>query len=146
MEENIVIRPMEIGDLEAVCLLEASIFSSPWKYNDFLTSIEDNNNIYLVVELGQEIVAYCGLWGVAGEGQINNVAVKEEYRKKHIGYEMLNKLLEYGQSIELKEFTLEVRSSNTGAITLYHKLGFKDAGIRKDFYSKPKEDAIIMWK
>ncbi|MFU0826098.1 MAG: [Ribosomal protein S18]-alanine N-acetyltransferase [Lachnoclostridium sp.] len=140
-----IIRSMKEKDLPAVYEMERSIFSRPWKISDFLESMKEEKNIYLVVEEMGEIAAYCGLWGVAGEGQINNVAVKEKFRKKGIAYSMLKELIERGRKKGLTDFTLEVRVSNLAAIKLYHKLGFQDAGIRKNFYEAPTEDALIMW-
>lgn len=140
-----IIRHMKETDLPAVYDIEYSIFSMPWTIKDFQDSLKDENNLYLVVEEKDEIVAYCGLWGVAGEGQINNVAVKENYRRFGIAYAMLKELIEGGKKKGLTDFTLEVRVSNLPAITLYHKLGFEDAGIRKKFYEAPTEDALIMW-
>ena len=140
-----IIRNMLETDLSAVHEMECCIFSKPWSMNDFRESIKEEQNLYLVVEEKDEITAYCGLWGVAGEGQINNVAVKKDLRGRGIAYAMLRDLIERGKEQGLTSFTLEVRMSNLPAITLYHKLGFEDAGIRKNFYEAPAEDALIMW-
>lgn len=140
-----VIRPMEETDIPFVHEIECRIFSMPWSKEDFRKSIQEPHNIYLVVEQDREIIAYCGLWGVVGEGQINNVAVVSSYRNRGIGREMLQTLIDIGRSEGLESFTLEVRVSNLSAITLYHRLGFQDAGIRKSFYEAPTEDALIMW-
>ncbi|WMJ85899.1 ribosomal protein S18-alanine N-acetyltransferase [Anaerocolumna sp. MB42-C2] len=140
-----LIREMQEKDLLIVHEMECSIFSKPWTVDDFKNSIQNRQNIYLVVEEEGQIIAYCGLWGVAGEGQINNVAVKKEIRDHGIGYAMLSALIEKGKKNGIDAFTLEVRVSNEAAITLYHKLDFKDAGIRKNFYEEPTEDALIMW-
>ncbi len=140
-----VIRQMEEKDIPYVHEIEGRIFSRPWSKEDFRKSIQDPHNIYLVVEQDGEIIAYCGLWGVAGEGQINNVAVESSYRNRGIGRKMLQSLIDIGRNNGLKSFTLEVRVSNLSAIALYHRLGFQAAGIRKSFYEAPKEDALIMW-
>ncbi len=140
-----MIRTMKEKDLAAVHQIECSIFSKPWSMADFTDSIRSPENIYLVVEKQDEIVAYCGLWGVAGEGQINNVAVKQNLRGQGIGRAMLSLLIKLGRKQGLRAFTLEVRVSNLPAIALYRKLGFKDAGVRRNFYEAPAEDALIMW-
>ncbi|QHQ59922.1 ribosomal protein S18-alanine N-acetyltransferase [Anaerocolumna sedimenticola] len=140
-----LIREMQEKDLLRVHEMECSIFSKPWTVNDFKNSIQNRQNIYLVVEEEDQIIAYCGLWGVAGEGQINNVAVKKSLRGRGIGHAMLSALIGQGKKKGLGAFTLEVRVSNESAIALYHKLDFKDAGIRKNFYEEPTEDALIMW-
>lgn len=138
-------RFMEEKDLEQVCEIENKTFSRPWKREDFLASIANPEHIYIVAEENDVIAGYCGLWMIAGEGQINNVAVREDFRKKGVGCGMLNYLLELGRERNQSTFTLEVRASNEAAIRLYEKLGFHSAGLRKDFYEKPREDANIMW-
>ena len=75
-----------------------------------------------------------------------NVAVKPEYRKRGIASGLLNELMRAGSERGVKDYTLEVRAGNHGAIALYENLGFKSEGIRKDFYREPVEDALIMWK
>jgi ribosomal-protein-alanine N-acetyltransferase len=136
---------MKEEDLRDVHTIEDSIFSQPWKIEDFRQSLYNPNNLYLVVEEQGVILGYCGLWGVVGEGQITNVAVAKQYRGRHVAEVMLTKLIELGRKQGLEAFTLEVRESNRAAITLYHKLGFKDAGVRKNFYEAPVENALIMW-
>lgn len=138
-------RLMEERDLEQVCEMENRIFSQPWGREDFLASIHNENHVYIVAEEKEEIVGYCGLWMVAGEGQINNVVVREDFRQKGVGYGMLSYLLELGRERHQDAFTLEVRASNEPAIRLYQKLGFRSSGVRKGFYEKPREDANIMW-
>ncbi len=140
-----LIRNMCEEDLSKVYEIECNIFPDPWSESDFRKSIADPNNIYLVVEEQDEIVAYCGLWGVIGEGQINNVAVIKSCRGRGIARNMLTDMLEQGRVQGLESFTLEVRVSNLSAITLYQSLGFQDCGVRKNFYDNPNEDALIMW-
>lgn len=140
------IRLMAEEDVESVSNIERQLFSKPWTKQDFLNSMSDRHNIYLVAENDQhEVVGYCGIWGVLDEGQITNVAVREEDQGKGIGYEMLQELIEIGKNEGLSQYTLEVRVSNKKAIRLYEKLGFEEEGIRKEFYDKPVEDASIMW-
>jgi ribosomal-protein-alanine N-acetyltransferase len=136
---------MHETDLNDVHQIECSIFSLPWSVDDFKGSISDPNNLYLVVEEKEAIIGYCGFWGVVGEGQINNVAVDQSYRGRGVGKLMLEELISRGRGMGLEAFTLEVRVNNKPAIALYHNLGFRDVGIRKNFYESPIEDALIMW-
>ena len=131
-------------DLKQVCDIENDTFSEPWSYKSFSNSLTSKDNTYLVAEDG-EILGYCGMWGTVDEGQITNVAVKKEHRNKKIGFKLMKTLMEYGKDNGLIAFTLEVRAGNRAAINLYHNLGFTDSGYRKNFYSKPNEDALIMW-
>lgn len=130
--------------MQQVCSLEKEIFSLPWSYQSFLKSMSDSDNIYLVAEEDEQLIGYCGVWVVAGEGQINNIAVKEQYRNQGIGAEILRYLFNLGSMQNVEQFTLEVRRSNIGAIRLYEKMGFVKLGIRPNFYERPSEDAVIM--
>jgi len=145
MGESMIIREMVESDLPDICLIERETFSDPWSEEDFHNSFTAQNNGYLVAEVTGRIVGYCGYWGIVGEGYIYNVAVKKEFRRQQIGYLMLIEMIKQASDRGITAFTLEVRCSNEAAIRLYERLGFERAGLRKDFYSKPKEDAVIMW-
>lgn len=139
-------RRMKPEDLDEVMLIEQSSFSVPWTRQDFIESMDKPTAIYMVAVLQKKVVGYCGLWGVVDEGQINNVAVSKDYRGQNIGTRLLEALFEEGAKADLHAYTLEVRVGNTPAIALYKKVGFEEAGIRKNYYTAPKEDALIMWK
>lgn len=147
-KQNYSIRKMENRDLENVTALEAACFSMPWKYSDFEECIRNPHRVYLLAETDEgEVIGGCMLTEIAGEGDISNVAVLERFRKQGIGSKLLQNLLEYGRNIYgIEAFTLEVRSKNAAAIRLYETAGFYSEGIRPNFYEKPKDDAIIMWK
>ena len=84
---------------------------------------------------------------IAGEGDISNVAVYEKYRKNGIAAALMAELLRLGaERYGIMAFTLEVRSKNTPARRLYEKFGFESKGVRPNFYERPKDDAVIMWK
>ena len=149
MEIKYSIRQMQKEDLEEVTALEGSCFSMPWKYQDFEEVLSNPNRVYLVAHLENEskIIGGCMLTHIAGEGDISNVAVDAGYRGNHIASDLLKELLDYGKTKwNISAFTLEVRSQNTAAIKLYENAGFESAGIRPNFYDKPKDDALIMWK
>lgn len=140
------IRFMRKEDLDQVWDIEQTLFSKPWSKQDFLDALSKEENLYIVAEDKEQILGYCGIWGVAGEGQITNVAVKKEYQGKGIATSLFVDILKKGEAIDLHAYTLEVRVSNVRAIHLYEKMGFISAGIRKNFYELPIEDAVIMWK
>lgn len=142
----IKIRPMERKDVERISQLEEETFSMPWSRDAFLDMIEKEDARYYVAETDGIVTGGCGVLLIAGEGNITNVVVDRAYRNQGIGTKMLQYLIEDGYRNGLTAFTLEVRVSNEGAIHLYEKLGFSSEGIRKDFYEKPTEDAMIMWK
>ena len=143
---DIIIRPLEECYVDQVCVLEEEAFSMPWQKSAFLEMIEDEKACYLVALKEEKVVAACGLRNILGEGEVTNVVTKEDYRGQGIGYFLLSRLLEEGKKMGVEAFTLEVRVSNSPAIHLYEKLGFSGEGIRKNFYEKPREDALIMWK
>ena len=144
---EIEIRPMAEMDLEASAGLEAMCFSTPWSLQAFRESL-DKPDIYLfhVAYMENELVAQAGLIMSFDEADVVNVAVKPEYRKQGIAYDLLTELMQAGNARGIKDYTLEVRAGNRAAAALYEKLGFKTEGIRKNFYREPVEDALIMWK
>lgn len=145
---NFCIREMQRQDLEQVTALEAACFSMPWKYKDFEETLTNPHRVYLVAQTQNgEIIGGCMLTEIAGEGDISNVAVDARFRGQKIATALLEKLLAYGrEQYDIHAFTLEVRSQNKAAIRLYENAGFRAEGIRPNFYEKPKDDAIIMWK
>ena len=130
-------------DAVKIAGLEKECFSSPWSENAVLEGMRYNTAFFKAVA-GGEFAGYIGVTAVAGEGYINNIAVKKEYREKGAGSLLLNRALDFAREEKLDFLSLEVRRSNTAAISLYKKLGFKSEGERKGFYDNPKEDAAIM--
>lgn len=139
------IRRMQEGDLDQVAAMEKAIFSEPWSRKGFEDTYQKKENCYLVIEEDGEILAYCGFWSVLDEADICNVAVREDARRRGLAEAMLKELLKEGGQLGMRAFTLEVRVGNVPAIALYRKLGFESAGVRPGFYTKPNEDALIMW-
>lgn len=139
-------RDLQKKDVKEVAKIEEETFAMPWSQDAFLEMTEAQYAHYIVAEDDDKIIGSCGLRNIAGEGEITNVVMKPEYRNKGIGTIMLCKLLKDGKKMGIQAFTLEVRESNRIAIHMYEKLGFLAEGIRKKFYEKPCEDAVIMWK
>ena len=145
MENKFCIRPMTTEDLEAVSSIEEVVFSMPWTKEGFASAINMPGSNYLVViDADNHLVGYCGYYSVLDEAEITNVAIAPDYRKKGYAKLMLLELLAQAKNNGIHTVVLEVRYSNADAIGLYEKLGFQKLGVRKDFYEKPKEDAIIM--
>lgn len=140
-----IIRAMEMRDIEAVAILEAENFSEPWSANSFIEEIRKETSLYIVAYEGETLVGICGLVTSFDEGEVLNVSVAKEYRKQGVAYQMLQHLLNEGESKGIKHFTLEVREGNVPARTLYEKLGFVCEGIRPNFYRNPAENAAIYW-
>jgi ribosomal-protein-alanine N-acetyltransferase len=141
-----IIREMCEQDLEQVARIEKEIFSVPWSEKSFADACSEPENVYLVCDCDGKIAGYCGMWTVLGEGNITNMAVAEEYRRKGIAAKLMEELLKRGHEKGVTIFFLEVRESNTAARTLYENAGFSQIGIRKRFYERPVENAIVMSK
>lgn len=144
-----IFRIADKNDIDAISKIEKDCFSVPWSRKQFEDEIKKNKfAVYIVAQDEQsgEVVGYGGMWHVINEGHITNIAVKEEYRKRGIAYGIIEKLTEIARQREMIGLTLEVRVGNTTARNLYTKSGFKLEGIRKEYYSDTKEDALIMWK
>lgn len=127
-------------------LLEKEIFGNDaWSEDDFKETICCDYAYYLVAKDGDKVVGCAGLRNTCGDADITNVFVRKEFRRRGIAEEMLKKLMTDSREIGAEHFTLEVRASNTAAISLYEKLGFVLEGTRPGFYDHPKEDALIYW-
>ena len=138
-----MIKAFEKRHAAEAAVLEKLCFSDPWSEKAFLDSIENPFSHFLVFE-EDKVLGYIGLYAVSGEGSITNVAVHPEKRGLGIGEALVRKMTKLGEALSLEFITLEVRESNTPARRLYEKCGFKDVGMRRGFYSKPREDAVIM--
>jgi len=90
------------------------------------------------------ITGFAGIWMLAGEGHITNIAVRSEYRGRRLGELLLLATIDLGQSLDATFMTLEVRASNIVAQALYNKYGFMEMGVRKGYYLDNHENAIIM--
>lgn len=141
-----IIRPMQEMDLDQVAELEKENFSRPWSRNAFEQTLGKDYYLYLVAEDAGQILGMSGVIFTGDEGEITNVSVRKERRREGIAQAILEELLRLSVNKGIVSFTLEVRKNNAGALYLYRKLGFCEAGIRPDFYEDPVEDAVIMWK
>lgn len=133
-------------DLEQVGRMEQDCFSMPWSQKSFEELLDNPNAFYVVAREEGRVVGYCGAYLILDEADINQVAVAQDCRGRGIGRLMLTELLKRLKQAGAGSVTLEVRKSNAPAIALYEGLGFHTEGIRKNFYEKPAEDALIMWK
>ena len=135
---------MQIDDLDQVLEIEEESFSVPWTANGFFTFLIREDALFLVSEDDKGINGYIGLICAPPEGDITNVAVKASERNKGIGKELVSGMISRAHERGVDDIFLEVRVSNTPAIRLYEAYGFENAGIRKNYYERPTEDAFIM--
>jgi ribosomal-protein-alanine N-acetyltransferase len=141
----LLIRPMTVEDLAAVQHIERGSFSTPWPAHAYRQELETNRLAqYLVCALGDDIVAYGGVWLMVDEAHVTTFAVHPRFRRRRIGERLLLSLLDLARDRHAREATLEVRLSNLAARRLYEKYGFRPVGIRPRYYSDNQEDALIM--
>ena len=134
-------RFFEVAELEGLC------FSLPWSEKALELLVFDKNVAFVALDSDTgRVAAYGGMLTVLDEGQITNIATHPDYRRKGIGERVVLSLIEYAEREGIKFISLEVRESNRAAIALYEKLGFLQAGIRKNFYTSPRENGIVMTK
>lgn len=137
---------MTSGHLDDVYIIETECFSHPWSKQSLEEELNNETSLFLVAKEENEVIGYIGMSIVIDEGYIFNVAVRESYRNKGVATALINELVTYGKKNNFSFITLEVRESNLPAISLYSKFGFIKAGERKDYYSNPKENAILLTK
>lgn len=142
---DVTVRPAEQGDVPALTALEKDCFSMPWKEDSFSFAIANPELFYLpVLLLDGEIVGYAVMQCLFEEGELQNIAVHEDYRGEGYGKMLLLDCLDTACAQNAERVFLEVREGNTVARSLYESVGFEEYGTRKNYYREPTENAILM--
>lgn len=139
-------REMLVEDLDQVMEIENDLISPPWTREGFFTFLLKDENMFFVVEEKGKILGYCSMQTVLDEGDILNVAVTRDRQKEGIGYFLVDSMLMLAAARGIHIVHLEVRESNGSARRLYQRLGFKEDGFRKNYYTEPVENAVLMTK
>lgn len=126
-----------LAELEKLC------FSEPWSEKSLTEEIDNPAACFLVAMQQDEVLGYGGMHTVLGESYVDNIAVFPAHRGKGIGRALTAALIGRAQADGGAFITLEVRASNRPAVSLYTSLGFEQAGVRRNFYTAPREDALI---
>lgn len=135
------------ADIPAVLVIEGLSFSNPWSDATFRGEVQNKGISFPVVivhEPDQRVAGYIIYWQIRDEVQITNIALHPDFRGRGIAETVLTVILKEVRGKGATFVTLEVRSSNTPAVSLYRKLGFKVLGTRKGYYGNPVEDAYVM--
>jgi len=136
---------MNREDLEAAALLEQLCFSVPWSLASLEQGLSNELDHYLVAEVHGNVAGYASLRIVAGEGEIQRIAVHPKMQGQGLGRKLMEAMEEYARSQGAGAMTLEVRAGSRKAINLYESCGFVKEGCRRAYYREPEEDALIMW-
>jgi [ribosomal protein S18]-alanine N-acetyltransferase len=146
--EGWTVEPMTAADLDDVLAIEAASFTNPWTRSMFERELLNPgvSHLYVLRTGDWRVAAFCMDWVVADELHINNLAVRPQCRGAGVGRALLESVFGHAASLGARRATLEVRRSNAAALKLYERLGFSVAGVRKDYYDRPVEDALILWR
>ena len=143
--DPVSIEPMRYADVESVAQIERRSYPSPWNPNAYYTELSNRAAAYFVARSEGHVVGYGGMWVIMDEAHITTLAVDPDYRGRKIGERLLIAMLEEAIFRGGDRASLEVRESNVVAQNLYKKYGFREAAIRKNYYSDNHENAVVMW-
>lgn len=142
--------PMQLEDLDAVVDIEQQSFTAPWSRSAFLSELENTREARLLVaRVGAghgTVVGYIAYRRALDEMHVVLIAVHPAWRRRGIARALLCEAMEQARQIACSKATLEVRVSNTAAQQLYYRLGFAPVGVRPRYYTRPLEDALILWR
>lgn len=138
------LRPMLPSDTEAIRELECDIFSDAWSEENIKDSIESKFDYCMVIEEGYRVLAYIIFRVNMDEAELFRIATDKNSRNSGSAHELMNFMISNLRTMKVKKVFLEVRSKNTSAIRLYENYGFKKIGIRREYYSAPTDDALLM--
>jgi ribosomal-protein-alanine N-acetyltransferase len=134
------------ADIEAILAVEEASFTNPWTREMYRAELrkEGISYFFLARDGDRHVIGFCSFWRVADELHINNLAVMPGLRQRGVGSALLARVLDEAPALGAARAYLEVRRSNDAAKRLYERFGFTVAGTRREYYSQPVEDAIVL--
>lgn len=138
-------EPLAERHFPAILEIERKSQSSPWSEQSFRNELDHAHGVFIVALVGLDLLGFAGEWILADEAHITTIAVDPDHRKKGLGRQLMEELLDRAIERGAVCSTLEVRASNEAALKLYEDLGYVRAGVRKAYYPDNKEDAVVMW-
>ena len=135
---------MTAAHLDGVCAIENECFAHPWSRGSLENALSDPNAVFCVAIENGGVIGYIGMIFVLDEGYICNVAVSQSFRKRGVGSALIQTLVTHCKKNDFAFLTLEVRESNAAARSLYEDFGFVKVGERKNYYTDPTENAVLM--
>jgi ribosomal-protein-alanine N-acetyltransferase len=148
MAETWTIEPLTVpAEIDDILAVEQASFTNPWTREMYLAELEQPglSFLYLARDAERRVIGFCSFWRILDELHINNLAVEPARRRAGVGRAVLTRVMLEGVRIGARRATLEVRRSNEAARQLYADFGFSVAGVRRDYYTNPVEDALILW-
>ncbi|MBJ7347272.1 MAG: ribosomal protein S18-alanine N-acetyltransferase [Thermoleophilaceae bacterium] len=143
---EVVVRKLEMADVPDARLIEQQSFSSPWSAPMFVLELTKSSSICLGAEIGGELIGYLFATNYAAVWHVMNVSVSPTHRRAGVASKLMDELFRLTNASGKTQYTLEVRVSNTAALEMYRRCGFRSAGIRPGYYADNREDALIMWR
>lgn len=139
------LRPMVGEDIEVVAAIERAIHRFPWTPGNFSDAL-NSGYVCKVAELDGNMIGYAIMMPALDEVELLDISIAAEYQGRGLGSDLLQRMMELARSINMQRMFLEVRPSNVAALALYSKHGFREIGLRRDYYSvgDKYEDAIVM--
>lgn len=138
------VRKGTVGDLDAICAIEAASFTDPWSRELFEAAFGEEVCVFLVAEDGGEVIGYALYSVLFEDAEIQSLAVAPRHRRCGAGRGMLERLVADAKIAGAEAIFLEVRESNEAAIALYRAFGFAEVRRIRSYYRRPTEDAIAM--
>lgn len=132
--------------IDDLVFIENNCFTHPMSKTNLHESLNNDRYVFIGFVSDEKIVGYGSVFIVSNEAYINNIAVLKDYRSQGIAKKIVNHLINICKDKNCDFITLEVRESNSPAISLYEKQGFEKITVRKNYYNEPIENAIIMTK
>ncbi|MDR2892362.1 MAG: ribosomal protein S18-alanine N-acetyltransferase [Deltaproteobacteria bacterium] len=149
--QDLEFRILGEADLDSVLELERESFSTPWTREQYALLLKAGAcKLFGVSLTGQsgQVLAYAAvsMAKAAGELEIYNIAVRSDKRRRGLGKDLLSAIMAAAESLDIRRAVLEVREGNVAAVALYESLGFTQQGKRRDYYTDPREDALVYIK
>jgi [ribosomal protein S18]-alanine N-acetyltransferase len=150
LKPNLSLRPMQMGDLDAIMQIEPTIYSHPWTRGNFSDSLNSGYSAWVIEDKG-DMIGYALMMLVMDEAHLLNLSIAKHRQKQGLGRYLLEHMMTIAKRHKAANMFLEVRTSNISAIALYENIGFCEMAVRRGYYpADPKtsengrEDAVLM--
>ena len=138
---DVTIVPLSEENVQLFSQTAAKILPEAWSFETYKKQLSNPDDISFLALSNGEAAGFISVWCVCGEAEINNIGVLEKFRRMGIAKALFDSAY---NAAKAEKWYLEVRESNLGAIQFYEKLGFERVGMRKNFYTAPTENAVLM--